>query len=87
MKHKPKIEDIKVNQDELYKITSLPNNRSKTWKLRQLIGGLCTRCQDVPIKKVSYDIGGAQLVEFYCDNCFKYRNEGRGKEVIDKLLS
>jgi hypothetical protein len=82
---KPTIEDIKVNVDELNKITSLPNTRNKTWKLRQLIGGLCIRCQDIPSKKVSYDIGDAKLVEFYCDNCFLCRKEGRGKKDIDKL--
>lgn len=81
---KPIIEDIKANEDELNRIKSLPNTRTKSWKLRQLIGGLCTRCTDIPTKKIFYDVGNAQLVEYYCDKCFQYRKEGRSKKDINK---
>ena len=42
-------------------------------------------CKDIPVKKVSYDIGGALFVEFYCDKCFTFYKDGRSKKDIDKL--
>ena len=53
--------------------------------IKKYAGGFCTRCYNIPTKKISYDIGDAKLVERNCDKCFNFRKGGRRKKDIDKL--
>ena len=42
----------------------------------------------IPTKKISYDIGNAKLIEYYCDTCLndsKQVSEGRHKVDIDMM--
>lgn len=83
---KPRIEDIKIDMQLLQsELKSKSSAKEKQKMMRKYYGGTCIRCGNVPTKKVSYQIDGGALVERYCDNCFQYRNEGRSKQVIDKL--
>lgn len=83
---KPKIEDIKIDLDLLNKELETPlTDKRRQYVIRQDCGGFCTRCMDIPTKKVSYDIGDARLLELYCDRCFKYMKERRSKKNIEKL--
>lgn len=40
-------------------------------RLVELYKGLCTLCGDYPAYGVWYDVGGAKLIERYCESCFK----------------
>jgi hypothetical protein len=82
---RPKIEDIKIDMELLQAELKLKSEKYTNFIMRKYCGGYCNRCSNMPTKKVSYNIGGAQLVEFYCDNCFKYMKEGRSERDIDKL--
>lgn len=79
------IEDIKVNVDELKILLEGTSNKKRQYLIRQYCGGFCTRCCEIPTKKVSYDVGDAKLIEFYCDKCYYFRKEGRNKKELDKL--
>jgi hypothetical protein len=39
--------------------------------IKKVVGGLCCQCKGIPTKIVSYDVGDAQLIEKYCEKCFK----------------
>jgi len=82
---KPKIEEIKVNLDSLNKELQFKTDKSRYAIIRKYAGGVCTLCKDIPVKKVSYDIGGALFVEFYCQKCFTFYKDSRSKKVLDKL--
>jgi len=42
--------------------------------IREIAGGVCVICQDVPQKIVTYDMGnGSVLVERYCEKCIGRR--------------
>ena len=82
---KPTIEDIKIDMELLQSELKSKSEKYRNFIVRKYCGGYCNRCSGIPSKRVSYNIGGAQLVEFYCDNCFQYMKEGRSKQVIDKL--
>lgn len=61
---KPIIEPIEYDlvQEELKKRSKI--TWSPTW-------GKCCICGNVPIKKVSYPIQGAVMVQRYCDSCLE----------------
>jgi hypothetical protein len=80
-----KIEEIKINLDELNSKLKLTSDKQKRDLIRKYAGGFCTICYSIPTKKIIYDIGGAKLVERYCDKCFNFRKEGRSKKDIDRL--
>jgi RNase P subunit RPR2 len=83
---KPTIEDIEINMDELNKqLERSASDKQRNLIIRKWAGGVCVRCYKIPSKKVSYQIEDALLVERYCDNCFKYMKDGRGKKVTDKF--
>lgn len=82
---KPKIEDLKIDVELLQAELRVKPDKNRNSIMRKYAGGCCIGCYDIPTKKISYDVGGAQLVEFYCDKCFNYRKEGRRKEDLDKL--
>lgn len=84
---KPKIEEIKINIDELNNELKLKSIKHTHRIIRKYAGGICTRCYNIPTKKITYDVGDAELVERYCDKCFNdsIRNDGRHKKDIDKL--
>ena len=47
-------------------------------RLVQLYKGLCTSCGEYPAYSLSYDVGGAKLIERYCEPCFrKWENRRR----------
>lgn len=78
---KPKIEEIIVNLDESKILLESTSNKKRQNLIRKYLGGFCTRCMDIPTKKISYDVGDAKLIEFYCDLCYqKHKNE------LDKIL-
>jgi hypothetical protein len=81
----PTIEEIKVNLDSLNKELVFKTDKTRYAIIRKYVGGVCTLCKDIPVKKISYDIGGALFVEFYCQKCFTFYKDGRSKEIIDKL--
>ena len=46
--------------------------------IKKVAGGLCCQCERIPAKIVSYDVHNAQLIEKYCDKCFKEWEQQRG---------
>lgn len=83
---KPTIEDIKIDTDLLNKeleSISMTDKKRQTL-IRKYAGGFCTRCFDNPTKKISYDVGEAKLVEYYCDKCYNFRKESRSKKDLDR---
>ena len=84
---KPKIEDIEIDDMELLlsELKFKPDNQRNAI-IRKYAGGYCVRCCNIPTKKVSYKIQDAVLVERYCDKCFQYMKEGRGKEILTQFV-
>ncbi len=39
--------------------------------VKKYAGGICMTCDEFPTKQVIYQLEGIQLVEKYCDECFK----------------
>lgn len=64
---------------------SLKRSGSTTSKyrlIRDLAGGNCSYCYvAIPNKKVSYDLDGGKLVEWFCDPCWE-----KHKDQLDKRL-
>ena len=48
--------------------------------IKKIAGGVCSRCEGTSTKILSFDVEGAQLIEKYCDECFKKWDElSKGK--------
>jgi len=77
---KPKIEPIKVSDEQLNQLNQILNGKmisrqTKNLALREVYGGFCSSCNQVPSKNVIYKLDGIELIERYCDSCFsKYEN-------------
>lgn len=73
--------------DELHNELRLKSDKQRHQVIKRYVGGLCTRCYNIPMKKIIYDIGDAKLIERYCNSCFNdsIRQDGRRKKDIDKL--
>ncbi len=69
---KPIIVDRKKLSDLREKLLSphLSSN-AKYAAIKKVVGGVCSRCEDIPTKMLSYDVQGAEVIEKYCDRCFK----------------
>jgi hypothetical protein len=39
--------------------------------IKQVMGGTCCICREVPTMQVSYSLEGATWIEYYCDKCIK----------------
>ncbi len=67
---KPVVKDIKIPKE--LKVILSNYNKSKLAKISAIkkYVGYCTKYNDIPTKKVSYDRQGAQLVERFCDKHF-----------------
>ena len=74
-KPKPTIEPIIIPEDKLKKLNMKLNSKysrfSKVKMIRELAGGLCCLCAEIPTKIVKYKLEDATLIERYCDECFK----------------
>ena len=77
----PAIEQLVFSSDILQKlnhslkfVSKTPQTRRRA--IRQMLGADCYGngnlfgCEEIPTKKIIYDMDGATLVEFYCENCF-----------------
>jgi hypothetical protein len=53
----------------------------KHYDEREYVGGVCMTCKNIPTKIVSYDVGDAQVVQKYCDKCFKKWDKSKRKIV------
>ncbi len=69
---KPIIVD-KHKLDDLRQNIESPNIsiEAKYAIMKKVVGGVCSRCEEIPTKILTYDVGGAHLIEKYCDRCFK----------------
>ena len=75
-KAKPIITPIFIDKQKLDDLQlSLENphisDNAKQALIKKVAGGFCSRCEAIPTKILSYDRKGAQLIEKYCDECFK----------------
>lgn len=76
-KSEPKIEKIKITKkqrDELkaeLKKTMTTEGINRT--IKKYAGGICSMCGNIPTKNIIFDVDGAQVIERYCDKCFKRR--------------
>ena len=73
---KPVIRKIKLTAAKQLELNKLLSQRNMSSKRLALIrkwtgGGACHGCNGIPTWKVTYDVKGAKLVEWYCDECFK----------------
>jgi hypothetical protein len=71
LKSRPVIKSISVDKETLndlqHKLES-PNvsNDAKYAVIKKTFGGVCSCCEGIPTKILSYDVKGAQLIEKYC---------------------
>ena len=81
---KPVVTKIEIEPEELEELETNMTDIKRKSLIKQYAGGTCLGCDNVPTKLVSYDISdadmNAQLVERYCDNCFK--RSGIGEKVL-----
>lgn len=76
MKLKPIVEPIKIEKEKLEELELILKCIKTTDSLRydaikEYAGGVCMLCAQLPTRLVRYDMDGAQLVERYCEKCFK----------------
>ena len=76
MKASPKIEEIKMTrkqQEELQYLLKRPSltEEGRTNVIKKYSGGVCLICGDIPKKKITYNVDGAQVIERYCDKHFE----------------
>lgn len=76
MKLKPIVEPIKIEKEKLGELELILKSIKTTDSLRhdaikEYAGGVCMLCAQLPTRIVRYDMDGAQLVERYCDKCYK----------------
>jgi hypothetical protein len=58
---------------ELKKVLESKTNSSwrKDAMIKQVIGGNCCICREIPSMQVVYSLEGATRIERYCDRCIK----------------
>jgi hypothetical protein len=76
VKLKPIVEPIKIEKEKLEELELILKCIKTTDSLRydaikEYAGGVCMLCAQLPTRLVRYDMDGAQLVERYCEKCFK----------------
>ena len=83
MNKEPKIEEIEISSEDIAKLKgSIKRSYAEKHRvIRRYMGGYCTICQGIPKFKVSYDINGAQLVDWYCAICWQ-----KHKSTLNKRL-
>ena len=77
---KPEIIEIVIDKQKLKDLQERLKNphyseAAKNALIKKVAGGFCSHCERIPTKIVSYDMGGAKLIEKYCDECFKKWDE------------
>lgn len=55
------------------------SNAAKLALIKKVAGGLCCQCEQIPAKIVIYKVHNAQLIEKYCEKCFKNWENQYGK--------
>jgi hypothetical protein len=76
MTSKPAVRTITIDRhilNNLRQKLKSPNisKAAKNALIKKIAGGFWSQCEEIPTRLVSYDVGGAQLIEKYCDECFK----------------
>ena len=70
-----KIKPLNIPEDQLrYLEAYLSSNIPSTKKQQMMVkiaGRSCSVCRGIPAHVVTYDVGGATVIERYCDNCVK----------------
>jgi hypothetical protein len=70
------VEDVKIPDNEMLNkiLKSRISTKSKNYAIRNYIGGICSMCDDVPSRKIKYDVGdNSKLVDFLCEPCYEKR--------------
>jgi hypothetical protein len=72
IKNKPKIEDVKIDLEELNSIIKLGmSDQRKNYLIRRLVAGTCTICAGIPSKIVKYKLKDITRIEWYSEKCFE----------------
>ena len=82
----PEIRKIALDKNILKKLLERLKNphvsdAAKNHLIKKLAGGFCSDCDGIPTIIVSYDVDGAQLIQKYCDKCFKKWDNLEKKEI------
>ena len=82
MNSPPQISNIVIDRHRLKDLKDKLKNPhfsedAKSAFIKKIVGGFCSRCEKIPTKIVTYDVGGAQLIEKYCNKCFKQWDKSR----------
>jgi len=68
---------ITVPEDKLQYLKTILDSKilsttvRKAATIKQVMGGSCCICREIPSMQVSYDVDGATQIERYCDSCIK----------------
>jgi hypothetical protein len=76
VKSKPVIKRIIIDKDKLQDLQDILKNPhvgtdAKSASIKRIAGGFCSLCGGIPTIIVNYNKNGANLIEKYCDTCFK----------------
>jgi hypothetical protein len=71
-----KVTPITVPQDQLEELKKVLESKNySSWRkdamIKQVMGGTCCVCREVPSMQVTYSLEGATRIERYCDRCIK----------------
>jgi hypothetical protein len=79
MKRKTKVENISIPQKTTekmnYQLALLPK-ASEQYRhnvIKRHVKDLCSMCDEIPIVKISTDVGNAWRVERFCKQCYSKR--------------
>lgn len=70
------IKQIDIPKEKLQKFNEFVAANKNTYvskhlAIKELIGGVCCVCGDIPDVEVTYPLEGATRIERYCNNCIK----------------
>jgi hypothetical protein len=70
-----KITKIEIPSEKLELINRIQKSNVaitvKEDKVKDLAGGLCCVCREIPTKRITYDVRDAKKIERYCDECIE----------------
>jgi hypothetical protein len=76
----PRIEDVSISDEDRDKLNQILQDKKSTKNViqnakREVYGGFCSVCAELPTKNIIYKLSGVEVLERYCDSCFtKYKN-------------
>jgi hypothetical protein len=87
LRNNSKITKIEIPLEKLELINRIQKSKVamtiKEDKVKDLVGGLCCICREIPTKQITYDMRHAIKIERYCDECIERSMPEEGLIIKD----